>query len=528
MATSTAKPPMHPLTPTATASLSTDSNPPLKSDFNGVEYGATAPASSAPSSFGLSPSPSFTRAAVAASASRPSHTTIAASTSFFGIPLSFSTHALRASISTQFNLNATPNDDQIDFLSLYVIYFVTLVAEAARGLLLPSTWPYYHSLGGAKASLGVFVASFSLGRMFSSTPLGYMSDKYSLRLVLSGASLVQVLGHLGYALAPTLPILVASRVVVGFGSSTMAVCRAHLTRSIPGNRRTHFFAYLSGLQFIGFAVLPGLGGAMATIPTFSIGWANFNAYTYPAYFLAFANLVCIAAIQGIYLNPPPARPRIPNIRSASLTRLAAIDLQHQATPDALAMVVCLLINIVFRGVIAEFETITVPFLMEQYHVSFDVGSYFLSFVGFIGLFVYLSFKWISSKFSDRSLVLVGLGVILIGCVPLSLPYISVRLPFLIYVICLGVTWSVAYPIGQTAVLALFSKILYGLPAGGLLGVFSTSGSIARLSLAILASEVWTRAGKSAVFAVICAYVLVAIALTLVSYGRLKPRTSFWS
>lgn len=415
----------------------------------------------------------------------------------------------------------------MDWNSLYVVYAVTLVAEAARGLMLPSTWPYYHSLGGTKASLGVFVASFSLGRMFSTIPLGYLSDNFSIGFVLIVASLFQIVGHLAYAVAPSVPIVFIARTVVGFGSATMSVCRAHLTRAIPPSMRTHHFAYLSGLQFIGFAVLPGLGGIIALLPNVNLfSVFALNGFTYPAYMLMIANIICVALISWYYVDPPRAIPRLPSRRSMSIQRLNAAGADHHLQPlgpDTFALTVCLLLNLVFRGVIAEFETVTIPFMMEQFDVSFRTGSYFLSAVGFIGLLVYLSFKPISKRFSDRLLVLAGLLCVILGCAPLAAYPLVSHMPLVIYVLCLGLTWSLAFPIGQTAVLALFSKVLYGLPAGGLLGIFSASGSIARLCMAILASQIWNQFGREAVYLVIVAYVLVSVILVGASYNRLKPR-----
>lgn len=450
-----------------------------------------------------------------------------ASASFFSLPFNLSTTSLR----TTFGLRV-PTDGTIDWVSLYVIYIVILTAEAARGLLLPSIWPYYESLGGTKSSLGFFVASFSLGRIISTIPLGYLSDTMSIGTVLIIASLIQIIGHFTYAVSSSLMVLYIARVIVGFGSAIMSVCRAHLTRSIPPNVRTYHFAYLSGSQFIGFAVLPGVGGLLSMMPTFRLfSVLPLNGFTYPAYMLVFANALCMFLIREFYIDPPleSQSGRISRPPSAQ-QELYDTNMYESifGTPrlDALALTVCLIVNIVFRGVIAEFETISIPFLMEQYGISYAAGSYFLSGVGFIGLVVYLCLKPISERFHDRFLVMVGLALTVIGCIPLAMRFLSMRLSVGMYVLCLGVTWSIAYPIGQTAVLSLFSKRLSGLPAGGLLGFFSASGSTARLAMAILASQLWNGYGREAVYTVIIAYVGVTMALVWICYGRLQPDLFF--
>lgn len=451
----------------------------------------------------------------------------AASASFFSLPFNISTTNLR----TTFGL-CVPTAGTIDWLSLYIIYIVTLTAEAARGLLLPSTWPYYESLGGTKSSLGFFVASFSLGRMISTIPLGYLSDNMSIGMVLIIASFIQIIGHFIYATSSSLLVLYIARVMVGFGSATMSVCRAHLTRSIPPNVRTHHFAYLSGLQFIGFAVLPGIGGMLSMLPTFQpFSFLPLNGFTYPAYMLMFANALCMLLIHSFYIDPPleamsggysrptPAQQILPDTNI-----YAAIFEAPRA--DTLSLTICLIVNIVFRGIIAEFETISVPFLMEQYGITYAVGSYFLSGVGLIGLAVYLCFKPISERFHDRFLVVVGLALTMIGCLPLAMRFLSMRLSVITYVVCLGLTWSIGFPIGQTAILSLFSKILSGLPAGSFLGIFSASGSIARLGMAVVASNLWNFYGREAVYMVMIAYAGATLVLVRMCYGRLQPDLPF--
>lgn len=469
--------------------------------------------------------------------------TIASSNTFFAISRSSSTLTVRSALC----LPPPPPPGHIDFISIYVVYLLTLVSEASRGLTLPSTWPYFQHMGGSKDKLGVFVASFSFGRMISTIPLGYLSDHFSSATVLIIASFVQVLGHLLYSCAPNLHFLYISRVIVGLGSATMSVSRAHVTRTVPSAIRTPHFAYLSGLQFIGFAVLPGLGGLLAMLPEVNvIPFLPLNGYTYPALLLLLANLVCMVIVYGIYIDPPPSVPSSSPMMSSvtshglestspttnSTNNSATIPnspdvtpVAQTITPDLVAMSICLLVNVVFRGVIAEFETVSVPFLMEQYGLSFSKSSFFLSGIGFIGLLIYLCFKPIAQIFSDRGMVLFGLIVIALGCIPLSLRMIVDRMPTWVYVFFLGLTWSIAYPVGQTAVLSLFSKVLARLPAGSLLGIFSMTGSIARLCLAIVAGLLWNWFGREAVYSVIVVYVMVVLAIATYWYGHLKPCAS---
>jgi hypothetical protein len=191
-------------------------------------------------------------------------------------------------------------------------------------------------------------------------------------------------------------------------------------------------------------------------------------------------------------------------------------------PDTLALVICLLVNVTFRGIIAELETVTTPFLMMSYDVGYDMASYYISFVGFLGLGVYLGFKPISKRFSDRVLVFFGLCAVVFGLVPLAYSGFARHMSLETYVFFIGVIWSIAYPVGQTAVLSLFSKVLAGLPAGGFLGLFSMSGSAARIVFAVVAGKVWSMFGRDAVFATVLGYVLLSLLLVTVFYKRLVP------
>lgn len=464
----------------------------------------------------------------------------AKSTSYGSTPTSV---AVPISSDTFANPSRQLKATDIDLCSLYVLYTLTVVAEAARGLLLPSIWPYFSSLGGSKTGLGALVGIYSLGRMLSVIPLGHISDQVPAGSVLVAASLIQSAGHLLYAMAPGTKALFIARALVGFGSATTSVARAHITKTVPHHERTHHLAYLSGLQFVGFAVLPILGGLISLFPTGSLfNVVDLNGFTYPAWILVIANAACAYMVVRLYKSPPcnstPAQSLVEitsPVSSQSISPSSSLEsigsgstaernmlFTEQQQPDYVALTICLLINLVFRGVLAQLETVSIPFMTEQFGMDYGTASVWMTIIGGLGLFIYFSFKPVSRLYSDKTLVAVGLCFIAFGCLPLSVHTFVQRMSVSFYIMLLSFTWSIAYPIGQTAILALFSKVLRGCSVGSFMGLFSASGAISPLVLSVLATKLWEHYGRESVFGFTVGMVSVAGVLMLCTHRRLAP------
>lgn len=415
-------------------------------------------------------------------------------------------------------------DEYIDYNSLCVVYALTLVAEGARGLILPTVWPYFQSKGGEKSALGFLVASYPLGRVMSTIPLGYLADSLSPTIVLIIASLLQAFGHLLYAIAPSTQYLFIGRVLVGFGSATSSVGRAHLARAIPFARRTQHFAYLCCLQFVGLAGLPILGGLLNAVPAINPKQPFFvplNGFTYPALVLLAANLLCIWLISKYYVAPENPGNEQAEADDEEQPNSAPTTVPTQS-PDMIALVAVLSFNVLFRGVLAQLETVTVPFLLERFEVSASTASVCVSAFGAFGILVYLMFRTLTRRFSDRRLVGGGLFLMALSVLPLTANFLEAKLPMVIYLVFLGSAWSIAYPIGQTATVSLFSKLLAGLNAGSLFGVMSATGSGVPMVLAAISSALWEAYGRSAVFMLSLVATAMAFFAFLRLFDRFKP------
>lgn len=380
-----------------------------------------------------------------------------------------------------------------------------------------------------------------------------------------------------YATAPDVRMLYAARALVGLGSASTSVARAHVTKAVPQCRRTHHLAYLSGLQFIGFAVLPAFGGMFANMPSSELRFGDMmqeanarsaltvllNGFTYPAWVLVFANVLGAVLVALFYASPgkpcrsdvlspltspssarygqtiplceeelhtegredrvltsPVCSGRARRTKHGTFETMPESSTTPATKPDWVALTICLLINLVFRGVLAQLETVSIPFMTEQFGMDYGTASIWMSMIGAVGVCIYFSFKPVSGTFSDKTLVFMGLTFIALGCFPLSIPAFSKELSLSSYIMLLSFTWSVAYPVGQTATLALFSKVLGGYNVGSFMGLFSASGALSPLLLSALATKLWEFYGRESVFAFILVTVFVAGVLLSLTYRRL--------
>jgi ceroid-lipofuscinosis MFS transporter 7 len=71
-------------------------------------------------------------------------------------------------------------------------------------------------------------------------------------------------------------------------------------------------------------------------------------------------------------------------------------------------------------------------------------------------------------------------------------------------------FSVGYPIGHTALLGVFSKIMKSGPQGRLLGYFGSAGSFARVIFPLLAGVLTEFCGDNVIFAVMAALLLSSV------------------
>jgi DHA1 family tetracycline resistance protein-like MFS transporter len=128
-------------------------------------------------------------------------------------------------------------------------------------------------LGAAALWGGILTTSFAVMQFLCGPLIGGLSDRFGRRPVLLISLVVMALDYLVMALAGSLWLLLAGRVVGGITSATQATANAYMADvSAPDDRAANFG--LIGAAFgIGFVLGPLLGGLLAEFGTRAPFWA---------------------------------------------------------------------------------------------------------------------------------------------------------------------------------------------------------------------------------------------------------------
>jgi MFS family permease len=143
---------------------------------------------------------------------------------------------------------------------------------------------------------GLLSSAFFLSFAAAQIPVGIAIDRYGPKRAMIATVILAVAGTALFALAPSAPVLIAARAIMGLGCSTFFMAPLVIyARRFPPER----FAALASLQ-MGLANIGTLGAtAPLALSTALIGWRSS--------FLGVAGLTIIVALLILWLVPRDAR-----------------------------------------------------------------------------------------------------------------------------------------------------------------------------------------------------------------------------
>lgn len=170
---------------------------------------------------------------------------------------------------------------------LFIIFLTTFVNLVGFGIIIPLLPFYAETFGASPIVIGLLFASFSLSQLIASPLLGGLSDRWGRRPVLIFSLFGTVVSFVMLAMAHSLALLFAARIVDGLSGGNITTARAYIADISTPENRARSFGVLGAAFGLGFIVGPALGAALSHI-----------SYTAPIWAAAAITVVAMAMAWG--------------------------------------------------------------------------------------------------------------------------------------------------------------------------------------------------------------------------------------
>eukprot|EP00984_Skeletonema_dohrnii_P012893 scaffold5264_cov125-Skeletonema_dohrnii-CCMP3373.AAC.6 len=387
--------------------------------------------------------------------------------------------------------------DPIGFL---IICCVVLIGDMNRGVVFPIMWPLVQELGGDAVWLGYAVGAFSFGRIIASPTLGKWSIEFGYSKTLVGSTTTMLIACLMFAQVyrvNSLYYLLFTQIMLGVGSATLGVTRAFVAEITATRQRTIYIALLTAVQYGGFTVTPLFGALLMYAlqdNRYELGFIVIDQYSAAAYFMALLSAATLAVLMTKFQNRNRTKPtkRKASSRTSERDELADRTMFCGITVYDAALLGCMLLNVSTKGSIGSFETLGISFAQSHFNLEPETAGMIVSVNGMIGVIALLSMGQLGKYFTDIQMIVGGMTVCAVGIISFSaLQSVEDGADNATWKYFLGIfmIYGVGYPIGHTAVIGLFSKIVGRRAQGTLQGWFASAGSLARILFPIMSGYI---------------------------------------
>ncbi len=156
---------------------------------------------------------------------------------------------------------------------LLVIFLTVLVNLVGFGIIIPLLPFYAQTFGASPLVIGLLFASFSISQLVAAPLLGEWSDRWGRRPVLILSLIGTAVSFAMLAVAGSLLMLFAARIVDGLSGGNVTTARAYIADITSEEDRARAFGVLGAAFSLGFILGPALGGLLAHISYTAPIWA---------------------------------------------------------------------------------------------------------------------------------------------------------------------------------------------------------------------------------------------------------------
>jgi DHA1 family tetracycline resistance protein-like MFS transporter len=352
---------------------------------------------------------------------------------------------------------------------LVAILLTVFIALVGFGIVIPLLPIYAKHMGASGTTVGLLLMSYSLMQFLLAPTMGKLSDRLGRRPVILAALVVTVLSYLLLAVADNLPMLFASRILAGIGGADITVAQAYIADVTTRENRAKGMGLFGAAFGFGFMVGPIMGA--------SLTHAGGAAPALTAAGFAFFTLVFAA-----FALREPQRHEAPLV-------VRGVGAVRGMAAGALALIAVNFAAILVQG---QFQSMLVLFTHERFHWGERENGYYLGLFGLVAVIVQGGLVGrISKKVGPTPMIRGGLVLIGTGMIIASLAHSAVMMA------AGGMINAVGFSLVLPSLTALSSLSAAADQQGRVLGVFQSTGSLARIAAPLLGGFLFDRVGPAA-------------------------------
>lgn len=297
-------------------------------------------------------------------------------------------------------MDASPSTGGTRRAAMIFIFVTVLIDVLSFGVVIPVLPDLVRQFTGgdyadAARWIGWFGFLFAAIQFFCSPIQGALSDRFGRRPVILLSNLGLGLDFVFMAIAPSLWLLFAGRIVSGMTAASFTTANAYIADVTPPEKRAAAFGLLGGAFGIGFIIGPALGGFLGGIDLRLPFWVA-------------AGLALTNFMYGFFILPeslPPER-RAARFELRTANPIGALKLlRRNSTLFGLA-------TVMFLFYLAHYvlQTVFVLYADYRYHWGPQAVGYVLALVGACdGIVQAFLTGRLTARFGERRVMLAGLA-----------------------------------------------------------------------------------------------------------------------